>query len=147
MLKQRGGGVQKSDNGQGRGESCLTCLIVDDSAFARFYMKRLLGSFENVRTSEAANGNEAVSEYERLQPDLVFMDIVMPGVEGVETVKRICKDNPGASVIMVSSESYPEKVNEALMAGAKYFIPKPVTTDRLKLAIDHVLGSGTQKGN
>ncbi|HEX5733053.1 MAG TPA: response regulator [Blastocatellia bacterium] len=119
----------------------LMCLIVDDSAFARFHMKRLLGSFENIRTSEAANGNEAVSEYKRLRPDIVFMDIVMPGLEGVETVKMICKDDPGASVIMVSSQSYPEKVSEALTAGAKCFLSKPVTTDRLRMAIDQVLGN------
>lgn len=139
--------MQNQDNKEGRDEPFLTCLIVDDSAFARFYIKRLLGSFDNVRTSEAANGNEAVLEYKRLQPDIVFMDIVMPGIEGVETVKRICKNNPGASVIMVSSQSYPEKVNEALMAGAKYFIPKPVTTDRLKLAIDLVRREGSKQGN
>lgn len=119
----------------------LMCLIVDDSAFARFHMKRLLGSFENIKTSEAANGNEAVSEYKRLRPDIVFMDIVMPGLEGVETVKRICKDDPGASVIMVSSQSYPEKVSEALTAGAKCFLSKPVTTERLRMAIDQVLRS------
>jgi two-component system, chemotaxis family, chemotaxis protein CheY len=139
--------VQKPDSEQGRDEALLTCLIVDDSAFARFYIKRLLGSFENVRTSEAANGNEAVSEYKRLRPDIVFMDIVMPGLEGVETVKRICRDDPGASVIMVSSQSYPEKVSEALMAGAKYFIPKPVTTDRLRLAMEYVLKGSSNRGN
>ena len=117
----------------------LICLIVDDSAFARFHLKRLLSSFDNIKTSEAANGNEAVSEYKRLQPDIVFMDIVMPGLEGVETVRRICKDDPGASVIMVSSLSYPEKVSEALTAGAKCFLSKPVTTDRLRIAIDQVI--------
>ena len=132
--------MQKPDFKQGEGAH-LMCLIVDDSAFARFHMKRLLGSFENIKTSEAANGNEAVSEYKRLRPDIVFMDIVMPGLEGVETVKRICKDDPGASVIMVSSQSYPEKVSEALTAGAKLFLSKPVTTDRLRMAIDQVLRS------
>ena len=132
--------MQKPDYDQGEGAH-LVCLIVDDSAFARFHMKRLLGSFENIRTSEAASGNEAVSEYKRLRPDIVFMDIVMPGLEGVETVKRICKDDPGASVIMVSSQSYPEKVSEALTAGAKCFLSKPVTTERLRIAINQVLKS------
>ena len=130
--------MQRSDYEQEKGAH-LICLIVDDSAFARFHMKRLLGSFENIKTSEAANGNEAVSEYKRLRPDIVFMDIVMPGLEGVETVRMICKDDPGASVIMVSSQSYPEKVSEALTAGAKCFLSKPVTTDRLRIAIDQVL--------
>jgi two-component system chemotaxis response regulator CheY len=134
--------MQKQDRDQSKGESLLTCLIVDDSAFARFHMKRLLGSFENIETTEASNGNDAVSEYNRLRPDIVFMDIVMPGLEGVETVKRICRDDPEASVIMVSSQSYPEKVNEALTAGAKCFLSKPVTTDRLRVAIDQVLRRG-----
>ena len=122
------------------------CLIVDDSAFARFHMKRLLGSFENIETSEAANGNEAVSAYKRLRPDIVFMDIVMPGLEGVETVRMICKDDPSASVIMVSSQSYPEKVSEALTAGAKCFLSKPVTTERLRNAIDQVVRKTSPKG-
>jgi two-component system chemotaxis response regulator CheY len=130
--------MHKPDYEQGEGMH-LICLIVDDSAFARFHLKRLLSSFDNIKTSEAANGNEAVSEYKRLRPDIVFMDIVMPGLEGVETVRRICKDDPGASVIMVSSQSYPEKVSEALTAGAKCFLSKPVTTDRLRIAIDQVI--------
>ena len=120
----------------------LTCLIVDDSAFARFHLKRLMDSFENVLASEAANGNEAISEYRRIKPDFVLMDIVMPGLEGIETVRRICKSDPAARVIMISSVSHSEKVEEAIAAGAKYFIPKPVTTGELKKAIDEVLRPG-----
>lgn len=124
----------------------LTCLIVDDSAFARFHLKRLIDSFENVLTSEAANGNEAISEYRRLKPDFVLMDIVMPGLEGVETVRRICEADPGASVIMISSLSHKEKVQEALAAGAKYFIPKPVTTGELRKAIEEVMSARRDRG-
>lgn len=118
----------------------LSCLIVDDSAFARFHLKRLMDSFENFIASEAANGHEAISEYKRLRPDIVLMDIVMPGIEGVETVRLICEADPTARVIMISSVSYREKVEEAIAAGAKWFIPKPVTTDQLRLAIEGVLG-------
>src|SRR5215467_2023672 len=120
----------------------MTCLIVDDSAFARFHLRRLIDSFQNVLASEAANGNEAITEYERLRPDFVLMDIVMPGLEGVETVRQICESDPSARVIMISSVSYKEKVEEALAAGAKCFIRKPVTTDELRSAIKEVLGSG-----
>ena len=119
----------------------LTCLIVDDSAFARLHLKRLIDSIENVLASEAANGNEAITEYRRLKPDFVLMDIIMPGLEGIETVKRICQSDPGARVIMVSSLSHRDKIAEAMAAGAKYFIPKPVTTVELRKAIDSVLGS------
>jgi len=98
-----------------------------------------MDSFDNVVASEAANGNEAISEYRRLKPDIVLMDIVMPGLEGVETVRRICEGDPKARVIMISSVSYKDKVQEALAAGAKYFIPKPVTTEELRKGIVRVL--------
>ncbi len=117
----------------------LTCLIVDDSAFMRFHLRRMMDSFDNVIASEAANGNEAIREYGRLRPDIVLMDIVMPGLEGVETVKRICSEDPKARVIMISSVSYQEKVAEAISAGAKWFIPKPVTTEELRRAIQNVM--------
>ena len=121
--------------------SPLTCLIVDDSAFMRFHLRRMVDSFDNIIASEAANGNEALREYGRLKPDIVLMDIVMPGLEGVETVKRICSEDPKARVIMVSSVSYREKVSEAMSAGAKCFIPKPVTTEELRKAIQSVLST------
>src|SRR6185503_2236217 len=91
-------------------KSPLTCLIVDDSAFMRFHLKRMMDSLDNVIASEAANGAEAIREYGRLRPDIVLMDIVMPGIEGVETVKRICDSDPEARVIMISSVSYRGKV-------------------------------------
>jgi two-component system chemotaxis response regulator CheY len=119
----------------------LTCLIVDDSAFMRFHLKRMMDSFENVIASEAANGAEAIREYGRLRPDIVLMDIVMPGLEGVETVRKICDVDPKARVIMISSVSYKEKVAEAMAAGAKWFISKPVTTEELRKAIENVLSS------
>lgn len=117
----------------------ITCLIVDDSAFMRFHLRRMMDSFEGVIASEAANGNEAIREYGRLRPDIVLMDIIMPGMEGVETVKRICHAHPDARVIMISSVSYKEKIAEAMAAGAKWFIPKPVTTVELRRAIESVL--------
>lgn len=132
--------MQISVKGMEQRRGALSCLIVDDSAFARFHLKRLMDSFENFIASEAANGSEAISEYKRLRPDIVLMDIVMPGIEGVETVRRICEADPAARVIMISSVSYREKVDEALAAGAKWFIPKPVTTEQLKRAIEGVLG-------
>src|SRR5437763_7841330 len=119
----------------------LTCLIVDDSAFMRFHLKRLMDAFENVVAREAANGNEAVTEYERFKPDIVLMDIVMPGQGGIETVKQICEHDPAARVIMISSLSYHEKVEEALAAGAKCFVAKPVTTDQLRQAIDRAFSA------
>jgi len=129
------------DNETEQPRTPLTCLIVDDSAFMRFHLRRMMDSFEGIIASEAANGNEAIREYGRLKPDIVLMDIVMPGMEGVETVKRICDADPSARVIMISSVSYKEKVAEAMAAGAKCFVPKPVTTEELRRAINNVLAA------
>lgn len=125
-----------------KSEEPLNCLIVDDSAFARFRMKKMMESF-NCVSSEAANGLEAISAYERLKPDLVLMDIIMPDLEGIETVRQICAADPQARVIMISSVCYQEKIEEALAAGARCFIPKPVTTDRLRQAIEQVCSAET----
>jgi two-component system, chemotaxis family, chemotaxis protein CheY len=119
--------------------SPMTCLVVDDSAFMRFHLKRLIRSFQNITPSEATNGDEAIKEYARLHPDFVLMDIIMPGMQGVETVRRIRALDPAARVIMISSVAYKEMVEEAFDAGAKYFIPKPVTTEALRKAIESVL--------
>ncbi|HLG13766.1 MAG TPA: response regulator [Blastocatellia bacterium] len=120
-------------------DAALTCLIVDDSAFARLHLRRIMDSFDGVKASEASNGNEALSEYNRLKPTIVLMDIVMPGLEGIETVRRICESDPAARIIMISSVSYGDKIQEAMEAGARRFIPKPVTPEALKEAIEAVM--------
>lgn len=127
------------DEAPSTAKSSLTCLIVDDSAFMRLHLRRMMESFEGVNTREAANGTEAIREYGLLKPDIVLMDIIMPGMEGVETVKRICDTDPGARVIMISSVSHKEKIAEAMAAGAKCFIPKPVTAEELRTAMEKVL--------
>ncbi len=123
------------------GASPLSCLVVDDSAFMRFHLKRLIGSIENITANEATNGTEAIAKYQQLQPDFVLMDIVMPGLEGVETVKQICDANPGARIIMISSVDHTDKVEEAFAAGAKGFISKPVTVDMLRMTIERVMNA------
>jgi two-component system chemotaxis response regulator CheY len=123
------------------GAASLNCLVVDDSAFMRFHLKRLLGSLQNITANEAANGTEAIARYQQLQPDFVLMDIVMPGMEGVETVKQICDANPGARIIMISSVDHTDKVEEAFAAGAKGFISKPVTADMLRMTIERVMNA------
>jgi len=129
------------DEATSTAQPALTCLIVDDSAFMRLRLRLMMESLERVSTSEAANGTEAIQEYGRLKPDIVLMDIIMPGMEGVETVKKICEADPNARVIMISSLSHKEKIAEAKAAGARYFIPKPVTPEELRKAMNDVLSS------
>ena len=78
-------------------------LIVDDSVFARKNLARMVESYGGQVAGEAGDGCTAITEYERIQPDIVLMDITMPQMEGIEAAERIGRQNAAARVIMVSS--------------------------------------------
>ncbi len=106
-------------------------LVVDDAAFMRMMLSKILTDNGYVVAGEAGNGAEAVEKYEELKPDIVTMDITMPGVSGVEAVQRIMKKDPGAKIIMVSAMGQQSMVVEAIRAGAKDFIVKPFNAERI----------------
>jgi two-component system chemotaxis response regulator CheY len=129
------------------GLKSFTCLIVDDSEFARMHLMELLNEMmtglEQIKFETATGGLEAIEAYQRIKPDLVMMDIVMPGIDGVETVRRICQCDPAARIVMVSSLSYQEKVKQAIIAGAKHFVVKPIKPDLLYRVVSDVLTGQT----
>lgn len=100
-------------------------LLVDDSEFIRKSLKVVVKLLEGEVVGEAQDGLEAIEAYKKFRPDVVTLDIVMPNMTGVEAVKHLVKLDPNAKVIMVSSLGYQEKVKEAIVNGAKYFIVKP----------------------
>ncbi|MGI6364561.1 MAG: response regulator [Bacillota bacterium] len=106
-------------------ESKNRILIVDDAAFMRMMIRDILtkNNFEVV--GEATNGEEAVAKYMELKPDLVTLDITMPGMDGVTVLKRIRQQDPSARVVMCSAMGQQAMVVEAIQNGAKDFINKP----------------------
>jgi len=115
-------------------------LIVDDSVFARKNLARMVESYGGQVAGEAGDGCTAITEYERIQPDIVLMDITMPQMEGIEAAERIVRQNPAARVIMVSSVGYQENIVAALQRGARHFVQKPVKPEVLYEVIKYVLG-------
>lgn len=115
-------------------------LIVDDSVFARKNLARMVESYGGQVAGEAGDGCTAITEYERIQPDIVLMDITMPQMEGIEAAERIVRQNPAARVIMVSSVGYQENIVAALQKGARHFVQKPVKPEVLYEVIKYVLG-------
>jgi two-component system, chemotaxis family, chemotaxis protein CheY len=115
-------------------------LIVDDSVFARKNLARMVESYGGQVAAEAGDGCTAITEYERIQPDIVLMDITMPQMEGIEAAERIVRQNPAARVIMVSSVGYQENIVAALQKGARHFVQKPVKPEVLYEVIKYVLG-------
>jgi two-component system, chemotaxis family, chemotaxis protein CheY len=117
----------------------LNVMIVDDSLI----MVQKLGvivrelGFNLLRT--CTNGADAVREYPLVKPDLVMMDITMPGMDGIEATQKIVSQNPNARVVMVTSHGQEALVVRALEAGARGYVLKPVTKERLQAMIDKAL--------
>jgi two-component system chemotaxis response regulator CheY len=115
-------------------------LIVDDAAFMRMMIKDILKKNNFDVVGEAGDGAQAIDLYKELSPDLVTMDITMPEMDGITSLKEIKKHDPNAKVIMCSAMGQQAMVIDAIQAGAKDFIVKPFQADRVLEAINKTLG-------
>ncbi len=115
-------------------------LIVDDAAFMRMMVKDVLTKNGYTVLGEAENGAIAVDRYKELSPELVIMDITMPEMDGIQSVKEIKKVDGNAKIIMCSAMGQQAMVIEAIQAGAKDFIVKPFQPERVIEAVKKVIG-------
>ena len=115
-------------------------LICDDAAFMRMMIKDILTKNGYNVVGEAENGLKAVEKYSETKPDLVLMDITMPEMDGIQALKKIKEQDPGATVIMCSAMGQQAMVIESIQAGAKDFIVKPFQADREIEAVKKVVG-------
>lgn len=104
-------------------------LVVDDAAFMRVSIKKMLSSNGYEIVGEAENGEIAIQKYQELSPDIVTMDITMPEMDGLTGLKKILEINPNASIVMISAMGQESMVREAVLTGAKGFIVKPFKED------------------
>ena len=118
----------------------LRFLVVDDSVFARKNIAKMVEQFGGQIAGEAGDGLTAITEYDRVKPDMVLMDITMPQMEGIEAAERIVRQHPEARIVMVSSVGYQENVVAALQKGARHFVQKPVKPEVLYEVIKYVMG-------
>ncbi|SFG10198.1 two-component system, chemotaxis family, response regulator CheY [Desulfotomaculum arcticum] len=117
-------------------------LIADDYKHIRAMLKDILTENGYEVVGEAANGLMALTKCIELKPDLVTMDITMPGTNGIETIKAVLANSPNIKIIIVSAMIMQEYVLEVLQAGAKDFIGKPFTEERLLQAVESALSTG-----
>jgi two-component system chemotaxis response regulator CheY len=106
-------------------------LIVDDALIMRLRIRELAIQSGWEVVAEAANGQEALEMFRRCQPTLVTLDIVMPTMDGVETLRALRQEDPAARVCMISAVDQREKLSECIRLGAIDFIVKPFTKARL----------------
>lgn len=114
-------------------------LVCDDSAFMRMMLKKVLIEQGHEIIGEAGDGLEAFAAYQKLQPDLVTMDITMPRMDGIEAVKKIHEFNPLARIIMVTALGQKAIITDALKAGASDFIVKPFDLEKVATIVKKVL--------
>ena len=115
----------------------VSVLIVDDALFMRSMIRDILantGRFDVI--GEAGNGREAVRKYAELKPGLVTMDIVMPELDGIAATREILKLDPAATIIMCSALGQEALLIESIAAGAKDFIVKPFTPEKVIRVVD-----------
>ena len=115
-------------------------LIVDDAAFMRLTIKRMVEAHGYSVVGEAGNGIEAVKKFAEKKPDVVILDITMPEMSGIEALKRIKILNPDARIVICSALGQQEMLAEAIECGAQDFIVKPFEEERLIAALEKVLG-------
>jgi two-component system nitrogen regulation response regulator NtrX len=113
-------------------------LIVDDEPSILQTLSGLL-SDEGFEVSTAVNGYEALKIIDAESPDLVLLDIWMPGIDGIETLKEIKKDNPHIQVIIITGHGTIETAVRATKLGAFDLIEKPLSIDKIILAINNAL--------
>ncbi|MCG7344111.1 response regulator [Sporosarcina sp. ACRSL] len=108
-------------------------LLADDSRFMRNWLKQILQKHGYIKFAEASNGEEAIQMYRLVKPEIVFLDITMPHVDGLAALEQIMEINPKAKVIMCSALSTHTNRTAALRLGATEFIVKPFFDDVNKL--------------
>lgn len=114
----------------------IKVLLVDDHVMVRAGLTALLQAFEDLELAgEAPDGEAALMAYDRFKPDVVLMDVMMPRMGGIESVRRLRQKHPDARVVMLTSYGGEDQVQGAIEAGAMGFLLKNATAEELARAI------------
>jgi two-component system invasion response regulator UvrY len=117
----------------------MKILIVDDHSVVREGVRRLLGVFVEAAVLEAGTGKEALALFRTERPDIVVLDLNLPGAGGLDLLKRMLAEEPRARVLIFSMHTTPVYIARALQAGAKGYVSKGASADELVEAIRKVL--------
>ena len=114
-------------------------LLVDDEAHIRKFVSLILKQLGSPIIVEASNGEEALEVYRRENPDLVLMDVSMPRMDGIETLKALKAIDPNCAVIMLTSIVNRETIEQALEAGALNYIRKDVPKEEIAKSLTETI--------
>ena len=106
-------------------------MIVDDSKLVRVQLEDVLKGTDYEVVAYCRSGEDAIERYDEVQPDLVTMDIIMQGMDGLDAAEIILKKHPDARIVMVSSLAYKDTFERAKAIGSRGFVDKPFHQEQL----------------
>ena len=116
-----------------------TILIIDDSPFIKRQITELTQKYDYRVMGHAVNGEEGIRMFTEMKPDLTILDIVMPGIDGMETASVLLQEEPGARILMLSSICDVETIDEVKSLGLKFLIPKPIEPEVLLVTMEMLM--------
>ena len=114
-------------------------MVVDDSRLVRVQLGDILEGTDYEIAAYCRSGEEAIAQYDEVKPDLVTMDIIMQGVDGLDASELILKEHPDARIVMISSLAYDDTFEKAKAIGAKGFVDKPFHQEQLLRVFEQAL--------
>ncbi|EAR50407.1 DNA-binding response regulator, LuxR family protein [Oceanicola granulosus HTCC2516] len=124
--------------------SPIRVAIVDDHPMVAEGIQSILESYDDIEVvASLGNGQEAVDRVEALAPDVMLLDLNMPGLGGLSATEMILERRPETRILILSMHDSPEYISTALSHGARGYVLKDVPTDEIRTAIDAVLGGET----
>jgi DNA-binding NarL/FixJ family response regulator len=122
-------------------------LIVEDSLdFRQSFREILFGRFPSMEFGEASDGKGALQKVDTFHPDIIFMDIKLPGENGLELTRKIKTDHPKIIVIVLTSYDLPEYQQAAYQCGANYFVSKDISIEELMKRVELILSESRLDG-
>jgi DNA-binding NarL/FixJ family response regulator len=118
-----------------------TILVEDDNGFRQCVKKILSSRYPSIQLMEAGNGMEAMSKIDLAPPDLIFIDIQLPGINGLELTRMIKARSPNAIIVILSNHDLTEYREAAYRNGADYYVSKDSPIGDLFSLIDRIIGN------
>ena len=119
--------------------SHLRIMAVDDSLITHKKLENILQGLGHEVVHQCHTGEQAVEDYRQHEPDIVTMDITMPDMDGITATQKIIAKHPEALIIMVTSQGQEQMVMQAIEAGAKGYVLKPIHSEHLNKVINNVI--------
>ena len=125
----------------------IKILLADSSTFTRILLANALETLGFEVVAVAKNGREALDKFAQHKPDIALIDLALEGIDGIDVVRALTKDNPSAAVALLMPENMddPDVIVEAVRAGAKAYMKKPTSGEELKGRLTKLIGGREEK--